>query len=252
MKHEKSNYTSLLREISRINNEDEYSLHHEFSEQRTEVDKRCINQLASYVQERGNPFDVKEDAIKNLVTGTTLSDEATSFFLNCFTKGKENYDKFRKKRLQDKETKLFDTIPKTRLTTRKGKIWKAPDVKKETINFLRIVDYSRLREFDVQYLLSYEIVSTSFYLTKDGSLRKSPKSELAREVKNLLGESCPATVPESEERLKAMVVIDFMAYAREVATKKMNLITYEYFFKGLWKTFSSLSIGCNRMDIVFD
>ena len=33
---------------------------------------------------------------------------------------------------------------------------------------------------DVQYLLSYKIVSTSFYLTKDGSLRKSPKSELAR------------------------------------------------------------------------
>ena len=139
----------------------------------------------------------------------------------------------------------------SRSTTRKGKIWKAPDVKKETINFLRIVDYSRLREFDVQYLLSYEIVSTSFYLTKDGSLQKSPKSELAREVKNLLGESCSATVPESEERLKTML-IDFMAYARKVATKKMNLITYEHFFKVLWKTFSSLSVGCNRMDIVFD
>ena len=111
----------------------------------------------------------------------------------------ENYDKFRKGWLQDKETKMFDAIPKTRSTTPKGKIWKAPDVKKETINFPRIVDYSRLREFDVQYLLSFEIVSFSFYLTKDGSLQKSPKSELAREVKNLLGESCPATVPESEE-----------------------------------------------------
>ena len=104
----------------------------------------------------------------------------------------------------------------------------------------------------MQYLLSYEIVSTSFYMTKDGSLRKSTKSELAREVKNLLGESCPTTVSESEERLKAMVVIDFMAYARKVTTKKMNLITYEDFFKVLWKTFSSLSIGCNRMDIVCD
>ena len=73
MKHEKSNYTSLLREISEINNEDQYSLHHEFSEQRTEFNKRCVvNQLASYVQERGNPFDVKEDAMKNLVTGTHL------------------------------------------------------------------------------------------------------------------------------------------------------------------------------------
>ena len=32
----------------------------------------------------------------------------------------------------------------------------------------------------------------------------------------------------------------------------MNLITYKDFFKVLWKTFSLLSIGCNRMDIVFD
>ena len=95
-------------------------------------------------------------------------------------------------------------------------------------------------------------MSTSFYLTKDGSLWQSLKSELAREVKNLLGESYPATVTESEERLKAMVVIDFMAYPRKVATKKMNLITYKDFFKVLWKTFSSLYIGCNCMDIVFD
>ena len=100
-------------------------------------------------------------------TRTKLGNEATSFLLNCFTKVKENYDKFRKERLQDKEAKLFDAIPKTCSTTRKGKIWKAPDVKKETINFLCIVDFSRLREFDVQYLLSCKIVSTSFYLKKD-------------------------------------------------------------------------------------
>ena len=71
-------------------------------------------------------------------------------------------------------------------------------------------------------------------------------------MKNLLGESYPATVTESEERLKAMVVIDFMAYPRKVATKKMNLITYKDFFQVLWKTFSLLSIGYNRIAIVFD
>ena len=49
-----------------------------------------------------------------------------------------------------------------------------------------------------------------------------------------------------------MVVIDFMAYPRKVATKKMNLITYKDFFKVLWKTFSLLSIGYNRIAIVFD
>ena len=32
----------------------------------------------------------------------------------------------------------------------------------------------------------------------------------------------------------------------------MDLITYEDFFKVLWKPFSSLSIGCSCMDIAFD
>ena len=135
---------------------------------------------------------------------------------------------------------------------RKDKIWKAPDVKKETINILQTVDYSRLREFDVQHLLSYEIVKTSFYMKQDGRLQKSPKSEIVRELKNLLQESYPATVPKFEESLKAMVVIDFMAYDRKMSTKKMDLIAYEDFFKVLWKSFSSLSIGSSGMDISSD
>ena len=39
-----------------IKYEDEYSLHHEFSKQRTESDLQCVKQLAGYVTERGNPF----------------------------------------------------------------------------------------------------------------------------------------------------------------------------------------------------
>ena len=203
MKYEKSSYTNLFCEISGINKEHEYFLHHEFSEQPTEVDKRCVSQLDSYIQERGNPFDIKEDATKNLETGTTLSDEATSFFLKCFTKGKENYDKFTKERLQDKKTKLFDAIPKTSSTMQKGKIWGAPDEKKES------------QFFSCHWLFKVKrvwcVVSTiirnceHFVLSdKDGSLQKSTNSELAREVKNLFGESCPATVPESDERLKTI------------------------------------------------
>ena len=103
---------------------------------------------------------------------------------------------------------------------------------------------------DVSNLLSYEITPTSFYLTKDGELRKSPKSELTRGLKNLLQNPCPAELPESP--LKTVIVIDFMAYARKVPIKKMKLKTYEELFNTLWNTFSSLSKECARIDIVFD
>ena len=61
-----------------------------------------------------------------------------------------------------KSIKLFDIILKSRLSFKKRKSWKAPDIKEETVNFLRTVDYSRLPGFDVEYLLTHEIVATSY------------------------------------------------------------------------------------------
>ena len=92
-----------------------------------------------------------------------------------------------------------------------------------------MIDYSRVRNLDIADLLKHEIVSTSFYLNKDGELRKSPKSELARELKNLLEKPCPIEIHDSD--LKSVVVIDFMAYARKIPTKKMVLATYNFFLK---------------------
>ena len=74
-----------------------------------------------------------------------------------------------------------------------------------------MIDYSRLRNLNIADLLKHEIVSILFYLTKDGELRKSPKSKLARELKNLLEKPCPVEIPDWN--LKSVVVIDSMAYA---------------------------------------
>ena len=74
-------------------------------------------------------------------------------------------------------------------------------------------------------------MATSYCLTKDGDLRKSPKSEFARELKYLLEEPCPTNVPETS--LKTAIVIDFMAYARKVPIKKINLVRYEDIFGAL-------------------
>ena len=234
--------------MSGISNEGDYSLHYEFSEQRTETDLQCVKQLVACLNERGTPFDGIEILIKNLVTGATFNEKLSPFILNCFSEGKVAYEQCRKERLEIKSTKLFDTILKSRSSFKKRKPCKAPDIKEETVNFLRTVDYERLlRRFDVEYPLTHKIVATSYYLKKDVELQKSPTSEFARELKNLLEELCPTNVPETS--LQTAIVIDFMAYARKVPVKKMNLVCYEDSFGALWKTFSSLSKGCTRIDI---
>ena len=69
-------------------------------------------------------------------------------------------------------------------------------------------------------------------------------------LKDRLEKPHPTEVQESD--LPTAVVIDFMAYARKIPTKKMRLVTYEDCFGVLWKMFSRLSKGSRRIDIVFD
>ena len=71
-------------------------------------------------------------------------------------------------------------------------------------------------------------MATSYYFTKDEELRKSPKSEFARELMNLLEEPCPTNVPKT--RQKAAIVTDFMAYPQKVPIQKMNSVCYEDLF----------------------
>ena len=58
------------------------------------------------------------------------------------------------------------------------------DVNKLTVELMLQVDIARTRSYDLRQLLRHELISTSLYLTKDGLLWKSPKSELAQVLKH--------------------------------------------------------------------
>ena len=92
---------------------------------------------------------------------------------------------------------------------------------------------------------------TSFYLTKDGYLRKPQKADLANELKKSLTGTYPSSIPPKNE-LQKMIAIDFMAYAWKVPVKKQKLSTFQDLVKALWSTFTALSVTCNRIDIVFN
>lgn len=73
---------------------------------------------------------------------------------------------------------------------------------------MKKVDIARLRGYDIQELLKYEIRSTSFCQIKVGILRKSWKSELAQKIKKFLP-STSNQIPISE--INSAILIDFLA-----------------------------------------
>ena len=79
---------------------DEYSLHHEFSQKTSEHDNECVEQMTSYVLRKGNPFN-PDVSIKNLVTKAQFDDEACIFLLSCID-GEVRYKEFIRTRFEEK------------------------------------------------------------------------------------------------------------------------------------------------------
>ena len=121
--------------------------------------------------------------------------------------------------------------------------------------FSHHIEYAGFQDFDLKFLVGFEISPTCFYLTKRGLIRKSNKPELTTELKSMITKKYSNTFAASKSsrhQIISNVIIDFMAYARKVLIKKPNLKTYNTFFISLWSTSSFLFKSCNQVDIIFD
>ena len=92
------------------------------------------------------------------------------------------------------------------------------------MKLLRTVEYTRVIGFDLRSMLKSEISTISFYLTKDGYIRKPNKAEFFAELKTFLPGSVPTSMPE--QSCLCALIIDFMGYARKVLVKTQNLKTF--------------------------
>ena len=89
-----------------MNEDNEYTVHHEFSQTLTEADRESVEKIVTYIAERNNPFDMSITTnVMNIVTGKEVNKETSSFLINCVKKGEKTYSEFRQARLIDKTKK---------------------------------------------------------------------------------------------------------------------------------------------------
>ena len=80
VKHEKCKYTKFLDDLCNAEYQDEYSLHHEFSDTQIKEDERDIQTLKDHIVNKckmDNP-----GKLINMITGATFPDEEASGLLN--------------------------------------------------------------------------------------------------------------------------------------------------------------------------
>ena len=138
----------------------------------------------SNVSERSNPFDLSSTTLTNIVIGNQI--DRDNFISRRFLERRRSISRIQNVTTSKKQktVKLFDPISKTRKNKKIKEVSKKFDVKKETIKALHIMDYARLRNFDICNLLSYELTSIPFYLANEyGFLNKSTSQSLHEKFK---------------------------------------------------------------------
>ena len=104
--------------------------------------------------------------------------------------------------------------------------------------------------FTSYYHVKYQ--KTQNFPTKESNLRKHAKHELLKEIEKYLSQPSAKNIGQKENDSEEVTVIDFMAYARKIPLKTIQLKLFEEFAKHLLDIFLSISWHSQRVDIIFD
>ena len=95
IKHEKLQYVSWLNELCRLTVDDEYSLHHEFSNATTKEDIEPVQSIKKYAASHQDPFDISlTKHITNIAIGEMLQNFKIEYLLNLVKQGETLYKQF--------------------------------------------------------------------------------------------------------------------------------------------------------------
>ena len=91
---------------------------------------------------------------------------------------------------------------------------KAKESKKQLAETQKIFDIARVREYDIQELLTYDLIDTS-YLFDAGLMVKPNKSELCNELEKML-EPTDYLQPSAWTPANTTAIVDVMAHLRRM------------------------------------
>ncbi len=167
------------------------------------------------------------------------------------------YTEFREARFIDRDAKLFDTIPRTKLKNFKSvhadktrsTAQKQNDLKKENAEVQRIIDIARIRQYDMEKLFSYDLVP-SMYLFEDDLMKMPSKYMPMQELEKSLSTN-DYILPSDWPSLTTTYIIDVMQFMRKVGTKGLANFN-EFFRKEFMSMITLLCPQAKRIDFVFD
>ena len=126
---------------------------------------------------------------------------------------------------------------------------KAKESKKQLAETQKIFDIARVREYDIQELLTYDLIDTSYLFDAKGLMVKPNKSDLCNELEKML-EPTDYLQPTAWTPANTTAIVDVMAHLRRL--RLANLNTFGDLCTDFLGYVNILSHSANRIDFVFD
>ena len=177
--------------------------------------------------------------------------------LNFKTKSSDLYDKFRRDRLVKKEKSLFDPIHRNNLKTfksmkpQKEKQQVGEQGSKRLAKAQKILDIARVRNYDMEELLSHDLIEKSYLFDENGLMSKPNKSELCKRLEDdHLDKKRDYLPPDEWKKVKTASIVDVMCFLLQMNTSTLKT------FGDLCAQFLQMAYGLSkdssRIDFVFD
>ena len=169
-------------------------LHNDLQKSRISRDESDVKSLLSTLDSWINPFEIEQQDLVCLSTGKVATEQIEKDLLQAQDIGERAYRCFSEQRLESNppKVKFFDTMKKANLKTF-SHLSKKMEVQKGTTNeiivradkrlFAQMIVIAETRKLTMSSVLSHPLGPLSWALASpDGSLRKTNKSSLAKEL----------------------------------------------------------------------
>ena len=157
----------------------------------------------------------------------------------------------------EKTKRLSDTINRNNVKTfasAKGKKASAPKTKQKQDKELGVVQkqlaIARVRGYDAQEILTYDLFKTSYLFSdEDGLMKKPTKHDLVKELESNIT-AVDYIAPTHWTGVPIGYIVDVMAYVRKLKTSSMN--TFGELCNQLLSMILGVCKNASRIDFIFD
>ena len=114
--HELLSICNFFREITYIDTDSDFEIHHEYSNASIKNSESAVAKILCYIEDKKiNLFKSGSQPLRNIVTEQLVHSDIVPEILNIFEKGIERYEKFREERFVNRNKHLSAVIPRANL-----------------------------------------------------------------------------------------------------------------------------------------